>query len=159
MKSIVLTLLLTVTTLSLCAQHQALSFEKADELGISRKQLDSLYQSAVNVDSTQAVFNTTESNKSFISNYYQMLKDIGAFLREKGLIWKENVSLFHRVYFAPDGSIDYYLYTFRGDKSTRPPTQDIELYDRLMKEFVAQYNIGKQADKKFVQCGKVTFGK
>lgn len=58
------------------------------------------------------------------------------------------------VYFAADGTVDYFLYSFRGGA----PSEELQQkFDALMEKYVSSYVFGIKADRKFSQCGGLSF--
>lgn len=113
-------LLMTAFGLSLLAQPLGLGVTEAESRGISIQSLDSIYKSAVHVDSTQAVFTEEEDVKALYSSYVQLLQDLGNFLSENDFEWEQPRRCFNRIYFAPNGTIDYFLFKFLGDPENQP---------------------------------------
>ena len=41
-----------------------------------------------------------------------MLQDLGVFLKSNNFTWEKLTRCFNRIYFSPDGAIDYFLFDF-----------------------------------------------
>lgn len=157
MKKILLTSFLFFASSYLFSQHLAMPIEDAKNNGIIIHKLDSLYQSAIHVDTTKAVFNTQESQIKMKTAYVQMLNDFGQFLKENNYIWPKATHCFNRIYFAEDGSINYFLYQFKGKDEDLPSAEQQLAFQKLLSQFVLYYKIGISANKKFAQCSPVTY--
>lgn len=125
--------------------------DKAEMNGVNVAELDSAYKSAIHSNPKLAVFTDQEAvSKAYI----QLLTDLGNFLASKNFEWERSVSGFNRIYFDKDGSIDYFIYTFRGDVLS--PYQ-VSQFDQLLNEFIKNYTFPLHADVKFAQCSPVTY--
>ena len=150
MKLLVLFLFSTLTFSALHAQ-KGFRHDDAVNQGIRISELDSIYKSAIHTDPKLAVFTDQEAVSKA---YVQLLTDLGKFLASKNFEWERTVSGFNRVYFDKDGSIDYFVYSFRGDVLS--PYQ-VSQFDQLLNEFIKNYRFPLQADVKFAQCSPVTY--
>lgn len=152
MKSIILLLLTLFTSSFVIAQPLATTFESAEEMGISIQELDSTYQSAVHSVEELGVFNHKQTE--FIGSYTKLHQDLAKHLAKNGFSWPNGIKLFTRVYFAADGSIDYFLLNPR-----QSGISDVEnkLFFNLLNSFVMDYKIPLTADTKFAQCSPVTY--
>lgn len=139
---------------SLYGQRLALSFEGADTVGISIDHLDSVYQSAVNIDTSLAVFKTEQEQDSLATQFTQLLNDLGAFLYKNKFYCSDTVRCFNRIYFSPDGTIDYFLFSFLDKAKRKKPTPEKEEHFKaLLNLFIQDYHITLKAKTRFVQCG------
>lgn len=150
MKLLVLCLCSLLALSNLHAQKGFLR-DKAEINGISVTELDSTYKSAIHSNPKLAVFTDQEA---VTKAYIQLLTDLGNFLASKNFEWEQTVSGFNRIYFDKDGSIDYFIYTFRGDVLS--PYQ-VSQFDQLLNEFIKNYTFPLHADVKFAQCSPVTY--
>ncbi|MBI1183761.1 hypothetical protein GC194_05795 [bacterium] len=143
--------------LSAAAQPKAYTFKKATEMGIGMSLLDLEYPSALNQDTTKAVFKSEEQQKAFVEAYRTMLFDLGKFLSEHGFDWERKTRCFNKIYFNSGGGIDYFLYNFLGSESEKPSEVKQARFNELLQEFVKDYKIKIQAEDKFSQCGPVSY--
>lgn len=149
MKLFISTCILLITSWS----YSQKAFEKnnASKFSIRTTQLDSTYKSAVHSDSTLAVFKNVEE----VSEAYRsLLQSLGDFLSKNNFDWEEKTSGFNRIYFDTDGSIDYFVYSFKGTPLTE---KQIARFDELLNLFIQDYRFPLQADEKFAQCSPVTY--
>ena len=125
------------------------SFDDAKTQGISPK-VDSIYQSACHRDSTKAVF---PHSGEFMVGYKDFLQKLASYLYKNGFkCGTTGMGYFNRIYFSPNGKIDYYLYKFM--PGTIDSLREME-FKRLANEFIKEYQFPLTANKKFAQCSHV----
>lgn len=129
------------------------TIDKAKTEGITIQQLDSLYRSAVHVDSTKAAFNTNEMADSLVRAYTNFLQGLGVYLKEHDFKWEQPTRCWNRIYFNRGGSVDYYLFDFK----TAVSDEKIQRYKELFRQYVATHKIGITATVDFAQCSPVTY--
>ncbi len=151
-----ITLLLT-TCLQAFGQHLALTFQNAEKQGISIKHLDSIYTSAVHTDTSLAVFKTETEQQALIQAYYKLLQDFGKFLSENNFKWEKRTRFFNRIYFSPDGTVDYFLFNFVGTIEDKPTETVEKEFQRLLNLFIADYKFPLTAQTKFAQCSPTIY--
>jgi hypothetical protein len=134
------------------SQPLATTFQNAEQLGISISELDSTYKSAVHAVEELGVFN--HKQKEFINHYVKLHQDLSTHLVENDFQWPKDIKLFTRVYFAEDGSIDYFLLNPRQAGISEEKNK---LFFNLLNGFVSDYKIELSADTKFAQCSPVTY--
>ena len=134
-------------------QHLGLSFNSAKSQGMSIEHLDSIYQSAVHIDTSQAVFKTDLQQEEMGNEYINLLHSFGKFLTENNFIWEKPTKGFNRIYFNKDGTIDYFIYNFSTEISEE---KQIE-FNRLLNLFIKDYKMAMTANTKFAQCSPVTY--
>ena len=158
MKTIVaLWVLLFTTTFISVGQHTGLTFKEAESRGIKISELESLYMSAIHVDTSQAVFKTDKQQEVMSNAYVKLLQDFGKFLTDNNFHWTEPTKCFNRIYFKSDGSIDYFLFNFTGMGVNRLPAEKEIEFTRLLNQFIKDYKIQVTADRNFAQCSPVTY--
>lgn len=114
------------------------------------KSIDSIYKDAINVDTTKAVFEGR--THEFFNAYKQMLGDFIHYLQTNESFKNKSFSFFNRVYFEPDGTIDYYFYSLKPGELT----QDEEaLFKKSLNEFIKTYKFPMTAKVPFAQCSPV----
>ena len=64
---------------------------------------------------------------------------------------------FQRIYFSPNGSIDYYLFNFLGKGSDELSQSKQKEFERLLSIFIKKYKFPLTAKVKFAQCSSATF--
>ncbi len=144
---------LTFLTLAggLCCNAQSvMSIEEYRSHG-RISELDSLYQSSVQVDSTLAAFRGQE--EEFIECYSVFYKELNDYLYAHGFTWEDTTRCFNKLYFRTDGKVDRYLYGFRGSVSAEQQKR----FQELATSFLAQYMFPMTNTVPFRQCGPVTF--
>ena len=146
----ILLFLSTILSIQLNAQ-KAFQHSDAPKYGIRTTQLDSLYKSAVHSDSTLAVFKNVEA----VSNAYNsLLQSLGNFLSKNNFFWEQKTTGFNRIYFNTDGSIDYFVYNFRGNTLNE---EQLVRFNELLNIFIQDYRFPLTANVKFAQCSPVTY--
>lgn len=127
-------------------------FTDVEKLGTTVKQLDETYKPAIGPG---GVFTTEADQQKHIETYQQFLKSFGAFLDKNNFKWVETTRCFNRIYMAPDGKIEYFLYQF---KTPVTPEQEKE-FNRLLNIYIKENKFGIIAPVKFAQCSPVTYPK
>lgn len=142
------------------SQPIAVPFSEVEQHGISLAHLDSVYQSAMNVDTSVAVFKTDSEQHLMSAAYIAMLQDFGKFLTKNNFTWEKQTKSFNRIYFNEDGKVDYFIYKFLstddGPAESLDPAIEKE-FNRILNMFVSEYRFGVTAKKKFAQCSPVTY--
>ncbi|MCH2233673.1 MAG: hypothetical protein MK078_05410 [Crocinitomicaceae bacterium] len=134
-----------------------MTFQEAEDHGLTLPHLDSVYKSAVHVDTSLAVFKTAQEQDSLQSAYIQLLQEFGNFLAENEFVWEKRTPCYNRIYFSADGGIDYFLFNFLGKPEYQPsPAQQAE-FKRLLNEFIQDYQFGVTASIKFAQFSPTTY--
>ena len=149
--------ILLMVCLQTSAQHIGLKFQDAEKQGIGMKHLDSIYKSAVHTDNMQAVFKTEKEQQAMGEAYVKLLQDFGKFLNHHKFKWEKPARCFNRIYFSPDGTIDYFLFNFTGNPEDRPSEEVQKEFQRLLNLFIQEYKISLTAKVKFAQCSPTTY--
>ncbi|MCD8742443.1 hypothetical protein LT679_17670 [Mucilaginibacter roseus] len=135
------------------AQSKALTFEDAAAQGLTVARLDEQYNSALHTDTTKATFSGTRQ-QDFYKAYVAMLTELAAYLKDNGFTWGQPTRIVHRIYFEPDGKIDYYLVNLKALENDQPKK---EKFVALLNSFIQYHKINITADKKFAQCGPAIY--
>lgn len=132
----------------------AMPFEQAKKEGISPK-VDSIYKSAFDGrEDHPSVFKKQEDIDKHINAYYDYLRGLGKFLLDNNFKWEETIKGFNRIYMQPDGTIDYFLYSFKN-----LPAEKEKMFHRLLALYIKDHKFGNTAPEKFAQCSAVTYPK
>ncbi|WP_138429103.1 hypothetical protein [Fodinibius saliphilus] len=83
-----------------------------------------------------------------------MMQELGQFLMENGFEWKKRTSFFQRIYFAKQGTINFYLVNL---DQTHFSEKKKERFIELLHVFSEQYQFPMQANSNFAQCAPITF--
>ena len=134
------------------AAQLATTFADAQARGLRITHLDSTYRSARHADTAQAAFAGREQEVA--AAYGQLLQALGKYLHGHGFVWGKLTKGFNRVYFRPDGTIDYYLYNFRSGEVTAEKEAE---FRRLLGEFIKTNRIALTGRMPFAQCSPVTY--
>ncbi len=146
--------LLLILEFNLYGQNKALTFQKAEEQGISYKHLDSLYKSAVHSDTTLAVFKTPEEQENLQKAYRHFIVELATFLNENNFKWGNQTRCFNRIYLNSDGTVDHFLYNFPKDALTAQKEKE---FDHLLNIFIQDHKFPLTANEKFAQCSPVKY--
>mgnify|MGYP006955599171 FL=1 len=146
-------ILLLLLSFSFVSQaQQAMSFTQATDQGINLQELDSTYKSGIHSDASKAVF--AGQQDEYIQAYYSMLHELSTYLNQNEFKWGGQTRCFNRIYFAEDGSIDYFLYNFKeGEIAEDRLTQ----FSTLLGQFIKDYKFALSKDVKFAQCSPVNY--
>lgn len=132
----------------------AMPFEEARKKGIS-PEVDKIYKSAFDSrEGHEGVFTKEEDIQRHTEAYYDYLKGLGKFLLENNFKWEETTKCFNRIYMQPDGTIDYFLYSFKN-----LPADKEKEFGRLLNLYIKDHKFGNPAPEKFAQCSPVTYVK
>jgi len=146
---------------SLFAQKRplAITFQNAEKQGLAFSKLDSSYKSAVDSDTSKAVFKSAAQQKELQLAYADLLKDLNKHLAENNFKWEKPTRCFNRIYFKPNGKIDYFLYNFLPKPSDPNPISEEKRlrFEKLLSAFIRKYQFKLTADVKFAQCSPVTY--
>jgi hypothetical protein len=132
-KTYLIAMILIVACRQTFGQHLALTINDAGKKGMSVEHLDSIYKSAVHVDTAQAVFKTESEQGAMFEAYSKLLQDFGKFLTKNNFKWESPTKGFNRIYFNKDGTIDYFLYNFSSDISQEKQMNSIGYLIYLLK--------------------------
>lgn len=139
------------------AQTQALTFQAAEAKGIKISELDNEYKSALHSDASLAVFTSDEDQVKMMDSYKKLLMELGIFLKKNNFDWEMPTKCFNRIYFNPDGKIDYFLFNFLGAGGEKPNQLQEARFQTLLNEFIQDYQFSLQPGIKFAQCSPVTY--
>jgi hypothetical protein len=132
--------------------QQAMTFGEAKEKGIRTSYLDSIYQNGIHSDTSFAVFKTNVDE--YMNAYQKLLQELGNYLKANDFLWTSPTKGFNRIYFAKDGKIDYFLYSFRPDQLSLIKE---DRFGELLSKFILDYKFPMEAKVKFAQCSPVTY--
>lgn len=125
------------------------TFNEAKAQGIS-PHVDSVYMDAVNADSTKCAFKNNQHD--FVEAYRGMLGDFIHYLKATDTTFKhKGFSYYNRVYFAADGTINYYLY----NQVSGLTPQEETLFKKELNDFIKTYKLPMSAKVPFAQCSPV----
>jgi hypothetical protein len=148
----IVAILLIITVSKVSAQHIANTFQVAAQAGYSMQQLDAVYPSAVS-SGDKAVFKGAAQDK-FITAYTYMLNGLALYLNKNKFYWGMPTRIFNRVYFAADGSINYYLVNL--EKSGLDENRQKQFLS-LLNTFIKTNKINITAGTRFAQCSPVIY--
>lgn len=129
------------------------TINNAAQEGITIGRLDSIYESAIHIETAKAVFKTKKEQDSLVKSYTDFLQQLGKYLKDNNFKWGKPTRCWNRIYFRADGKVDYYLFDFKTDISP----EKVARYKELFRAFAATHRIKISARVKFAQCSPVTF--
>lgn len=160
MKSVFKIFLIVLLSNNLYSQSKVFSIEEAQKIGISIEKLDVEYRSAVHTDSSKAVFKSEVEQQKLQESYIKLLQDFGSFLNKNNFKWESKTKCFQRIYFAPNGKIDYFIYNFKL-KNILPENliseEKQKEFQRLLELFVKDYTFSSTASEQFAQCSPTSY--
>ena len=133
-----------------CISQEVMSIAAYRSIG-QINDLDSLYVSGVDSDSTKAAFGDRQDE--FMKSYSAFYHALNDYLDAHDFTWEDTARCFNKLYFHPDGRVDKYLYSFRGSV---PPEKQLR-YEELATAFLKDYRFPMSAAVRFRQCGPSTF--
>jgi hypothetical protein len=145
-------LIFFISSFSCDGQTIVSDFQAAVQKGISISELDSMYQSAIHENPAKAAFAGHE--KELTEAYSSLLTDLNSFLYRKNFWWEKNIRCFNRIYFSKNGTIDYFLFSFKPGE-LEPAKQ--QHFEKLVAEFVGSYQFPLRHALPFAQCSPVTY--
>lgn len=137
-----------------CYAQQAMRFEVAKAKGIFPA-VDEQYKSAIDADSSKAVFTNEADVEKHIQAYKDFLFGLGEFLEKNGFYWQDNTRCFNRIYINADGTVDYFLYQFK----TKLPESKEHEFSALLEKYISENKFGITAQENFAQCSPVVYPK
>lgn len=137
----------------------AITFQHAQQQGLTIAKLDSTYKSAVDTDLNKAVFKSPTEQRALQSAYANLLSDLQKHLAANKFKWEKPTRCFNRIYFAPNGKTDYFLYNFipKADDPNPIAEEKRMQFEKLLGYFIKNYQFKLSADVKFAQCSPVTY--
>lgn len=130
------------------------TFQDYESEGQKISDLDSIYPSAMHIDSTIAVFYGRE--QEFYEAWVSLLRDLAQHLAGNDFVWGKPTWCFNKVYFNKGGKIDKFLFNF---KTGVVEEDKQESFTTLLTDFAKDYKlkIDSPADSNFSQCGPATY--
>lgn len=132
----------------------AMTFREAESKGKPFQFLDSLYKSAVHSNVDLAVFKSSDEQLEVQKSYTALIRDLAVFLKTNDFVWEKPTRCFNRIYFNPEGRIDYFLFNFAAGQIT--PEKEKE-FGRLLNLFVVDYEFSLKANENFAQCSPIRY--
>ena len=115
-------------------------------------ELDSIYPNLL--DPRNVSENEMEEVRASWVNLHQHMQ---TFLAENNFDWGVNdslISIVNRIYFSPDGEIEYYLF---GIQNENVAEEKKNAYKKILESFSAKKEINLERRRRFAQCGKIYY--
>lgn len=145
--------LLFLFPISVSAQRPAMTFAEYRELNHGTS-LDSIYRTALNVDSSKAVFHGDEEFAEVKEAWEKFMREFDIHLRKGGFRSVTDIKCMTKVYFNKDGRVDHFLYSIREGGLDRGQE---ELFARLLNDYVKERRFPLKAAEPYSQCGAIVF--
>lgn len=133
-----------------CLGQEVMSIDAYHVIG-KLSDLDTLYQSGVDSDSTKAAFGDRQDE--YMKSYSAFYKELNTYLSVHDFTWDDTTKCFNKLYFHPDGKMDKYFYSFRGSV----PPEKQQRFEELATAFLKDYRFPMTNAVPFRQCGGSTF--
>ena len=91
----------------------------------------------------------------YINSWNDFVTGIGNALDLADLNWIDGYRLWGRAFFAADGSVDQYFYTWTGD--TQPADWWKARFQKVLERYLATFRFAYPMRRNFAQCGGITF--
>jgi len=150
---LLLAMLFILTALQSGAQRVANTFQAVENTVVSMQKLDAVYPPAIAADTAKAVFKGPQQDK-FIMAYSAMLNNLAIYLNQNNFMWEKPTRIFNRIYYAADGSIDYYLVNLLGSGLSDEKQKQ---FLALLNNFIKTNKINISANTRFAQCSPVIY--
>jgi hypothetical protein len=154
MKTTLLCSLLIITTFICCKESQkGMTFKEAENMGISFDSLELEYKTLHSLGKSDTLL-IEKAGKA----YYNFFNAFNTYLTNKNLKWPFEVKCFHKMYFSPDGSFNYFLFNFLNEPPYKVSPEQETKFKILLNEFIDNYKFPITTDVKYSQCGSIIYG-
>lgn len=127
--------------------QKAMLLSEVTEQGLTLDTLETIYPSGMLQWSADSV------PQEYMQSWMAFVQGLSSALREAGMNWTEPYRLWGRAYFAPDGSVDHYFYTWTGNSQ---PTEEWKTQFReVLEKYLSSYRFKYPMKQRFAQCGGV----
>lgn len=127
--------------------RKAMLLSEVKERGLTLDTLETIYPSGMFQWSADSV------PQEYVLSWQKFIYSLRNALVAEGMNWTETYNLWGRAYFAPDGSVDHYFYTWRG--KSQPTDEWKAQFREVMERFLATYRFEYPMNRRFAQCGGV----
>ncbi|HLP29325.1 MAG TPA: hypothetical protein VK147_11845 [Candidatus Didemnitutus sp.] len=159
MKSIV-SIIVVVFVVFACREQgtkNAVAIPKVISLAIADtfllKRLDTMYTSAVSIDTADRVFVTAEDEARLSERWIEFHNQFASYLRSKDLHSEKMGQTFITLYCSKNGSVDHASYAFIDPIDSLTERR----YTYHLEEFIRNHGLDIVASKPYSQCGSVKY--
>ncbi len=124
--------------------QKAMLLSEVTERGLTLDTLETVYPSGMSQWSAQ----------EYMLSWQKFIYGLRNALVAEGMNWTEPYSLWGRAYFAPDGTVAHYFYTWRG--KSQPSDEWKAQFREVLERFLATYRFEYPMNRRFAQCGGVS---
>lgn len=148
--------LLAVVWITACSassgQPIVTTFQKLKNLGIDFDAFDKQYASPIHGDTALALLKTEAEQEHFENIYRDYLAGLNTYLFKEDFKWDKPFTVFQKIYFAPDGTAEYFLYNLLGPHEERPDSATMKHFEKSVAEYVTRHPFPIRFTKPFAQC-------
>ena len=128
--------------------QKAMLLSEVTERGLTLDTLETVYPSGM------FQWNADSVPQEYMLSWQKFIYGLRNALIAEGMNWTEPYSLWGRAYFAPDGTVDHYFYTWRGQ--SQPTDEWKAQFREVLERFLATYRFEYPMNRRFAQCGGVS---
>ena len=144
--------LLTATTAF--GQNKTYSVEELSWHGLTLDHLDSIYYNGIpGSDPRYQVFSQNYYDNVVAKARIDLLQKIGDYFKKNNLKWGTPTACWTRMYFNTNGTIEYFVYHFKGKVDYKKEDD----FKRLLDSFLKANKVSITSKQKFSLCGSVTW--
>ncbi len=92
--------------------------------------------------------------QGYMRSWMAFVQGLADALREADMDWTEPYRLWGRAFFAPDGSVDRYFYTWTGEM--QPSDEWKALFRKVLENYLSHYRFTHPMHRRFAQCGGIS---
>lgn len=93
--------------------------------------------------------------QEYLMAWQQFVLGVRNALLEASMNWDEPYRLWGRAFFAPDGTVDHYLYNWNG--STQPSDEWKNQFREVLENYLDTFRYAYPMRRRFAQCGGIRF--
>ena len=127
-------------------KSRAVMMQEAKSYGLTLDTLEHYYPSGM------LLFGDSVPQE-YMQSWMNFVAGLRNALLQAGMNWEEAYRLWGRAFFAADGSVDQYIYTWTGD--LQPPDEWQTKFREVLEQYLATYRFAYPMHRNFAQCGGI----
>ena len=127
--------------------QKAMLLSEVTERGLTLDTLETIYPSGMLQWSSDSV------PQEYLLSWQKFIYGLRTALIVEDMNWTEPYSLWGRAYFAPNGSVDHYFYTWRGQ--SQPTDEWKARFREVLERYLDTYCFEYPMNRRFAQCGGI----
>lgn len=137
-----------------------LTYQKADEMGISMDSLWTVYPHAWTYDTKNKTFDTNgivfneEEMVMFDASFRDFVSGISTAMNEQKFKWDTVYRWHFNAFFSENGYVELMIHNFVGQE---PAPKQVEQFEKILKAYIRKTPFTYTREQKFGQCGTITF--